>query len=118
MSILRQAAHDQLPQSLVLLYSNRRPEDSAFLAELQALEAQNKNFRLIATMTQMGKSSRPWAGERGMVDAALVKRVAGELAAPIYYLAGPPAMVEAMHQTLNSAGIDDDDIRSEEFYGY
>ena len=118
MSILRQAAKDRLPQQLVLLYSNRRPEDSAFLIELQQLEQQNENFRLLATMTQMSQSDRPWDGATGLVDEALVKRIGGDLSAPIYYLAGPPAMVEAMRQTLNDAGIGDDDIRSEEFYGY
>jgi ferredoxin-NADP reductase len=118
MSILRQAAKDQLPQRLLLLYSNRRPEDAAFLAELQQLEQQNKNFRLVATMTEMSKSSRSWQGETGLINEDLVKRVAGDLSASIYYLAGPPAMVEAIRQTLNQANINDDDIRSEEFYGY
>ena len=75
MSILRQAAKDQLPQDLVLLYSNRRPEDAAFLAELRELEQQNKRFRLIATMTQMDKSSQPWDGETRLIDEALVKKV-------------------------------------------
>ena len=118
MSILRQAAKDQLPQDLVLLYSNRRPEDAAFLAELRELEQRNKGFRLIATMTQMNKSSQPWDGETRLVDEALVKKVSAALLAPIYYVAGPPAMIEAVRQTLNRAGIDDDDIRSEEFLGY
>lgn len=118
MSILRQAAKDQLAQRLLLLYSNRRPEDAAFLAELQQLEQQNKNFRLVATMTEMSKSSRPWEGETGLIDEGLLKRIAGDLSAPIYYLVGPPGMVEAMRQTLNQAGINADDIRSEEFYGY
>jgi ferredoxin-NADP reductase len=118
MSILRQAAKDQLPQRLLLLYSNRRPEDAAFLAELKQLEQQNKNFRLVATMTEMSKSSRPWEGETGLINEELVKRVASDLPAPIYYLAGPPAMVEGMRQTLNRASINDDDIRSEEFFGY
>lgn len=117
-SILRQAAHDQLPQELILLYSNRRPEDAAFLTELQRLEQQYKHFRLVATMTQMSKSSRAWVGKTGWIDQALVRQIGGELAAPIYYVAGPPALVEAMRQTLNLAGVDDDDIRSEEFYGY
>ncbi|MGH8718412.1 MAG: ferredoxin--NADP reductase [Burkholderiales bacterium] len=118
MSILRQAAKDQLPQRLLLLYSNRRPEDAAFLAELKQLEQQNQKFRLVATMTGMSKSSRPWEGETGLINESLVKKVSGDLAGPIYYLAGPPAMVEAMRQTLNQANIDDDDIRSEEFFGY
>lgn len=117
-SILRQAAHDRLPQQLLLLYSNRRPEDAAFLAELQKLEAQNQRFRLLATMTQMSKSTQPWAGRSGPIDEALIHQVGDELVAPIYYLAGPPAMVDGMRQTLGQAGIDDDDIRSEEFYGY
>lgn len=118
MSILRQAANDQLGQRILLLYSNRRPEDAAFLDELQLLEGRNRNFRLVATMTEMSKSSRPWEGETGLIDEDLVKRACGELSAPIYYLAGPPAMVEAMRQTLNRMGVNDDDIRSEEFYGY
>ena len=118
MSILRKAAKDRSPQRLFLVYSNRRPEDSAFLAELQGLERQNKNFRLLATMTDMSKSARKWDGETGLVDADLVKRFVGDLAAPIYYIVGPPAMVGAMQETLRRAGIAEGAIRTEEFYGY
>ncbi len=118
MSILRQAAKHQLPQRLLLLYSNRRPEDAAFLAELQQLEQQNKNFRLVATMTEMSKSARKWDGETSFVNADLVKRFVGDLAAPIYYVVGPPAMVEAMQEVLSRAGVAEDNIRTEEFYGY
>jgi ferredoxin-NADP reductase len=37
---------------------------------------------------------------------------------PLYYLAGPPAMVGDVYQTLSDIGIADDAIHSEEFYGY
>ena len=118
MSMLRQAARDHAPHSLLLLYSNRRPEDAAFLGELQELERQNGNFRLVATMTEMSKSARKWGGQTGFVDADLIKRAAGGLMAPIYYGVGPPAMVAAMQETLRGTGVADNDIRSEEFYGY
>jgi ferredoxin-NADP reductase len=118
MSMLRQAAHDELAHPLLLLYSNRQPEDASFLTELQRLEQRNRNFRLVATMTQPEKSSQAWGGESGPINAALLKKTAGALTEPIYYLVGPPAMVEAMRQTLNAAGVDGDDVRSEEFYGY
>ena len=118
MSMLRQAARDHAPHSLLLLYSNRRPEDAAFLGELQELERQNGNFRLVATMTEMSKSARKWGGQTGFVDADLIKRAAGGLMAPIYYVVGPPAMVAAMQEMLRGTGVADDDIRSEEFYGY
>lgn len=118
MSMLRHAAHVSLPHSLVLLYSNRTPEGTAFLSELQRLEGEHPNFRLLATMTRMGESRRPWMGDIGQIDEALLKRIASDLANPVYYVAGPPAMVAAMRSTLERAGVDGDDIRSEEFYGY
>ncbi|MGE5469771.1 MAG: ferredoxin--NADP reductase [Bacteroidota bacterium] len=117
-SILRQATHDRLPQDLVLVYSNRRPEDAAFLDQLQQLAAQNSRFRLLATMTKMEASTRPWTGETGPVNESLLGKAAGQLVAPIYYLVGPPAMVESMRELLNRMGVDDDAIRSEEFFGY
>ena len=118
MSMLRHAAQQQSEHRLVLLYSNRRPEDAAFLAELQDLERRNRNFRLVATMTDMEKSAASWGGETGMIDADFLSRVLTDLPSAIVYLAGPPGMVEAMRAVLEKAGVDSDDVRSEEFYGY
>lgn len=118
MSILRQAAHDRSAQRLALVYSNRRPEDAAFLAELQQLERDLPSFRLLATMTDMARSAVQWPGETRLLDATLVTRAAQGMPRPIYYIVGPPGMVEAVSNALGQAGIDDNDIRSEEFYGY
>jgi ferredoxin-NADP reductase len=118
MSMLRQAARERSAQPLRLLYSNRRPEDAAFLAELQALERGNANFRLDATMTDMGRSSSRWNGHKGVVDAELIRSCTGGLHAPLYYVVGPPAMVLAMQETLRAAGVAEDAILTEEFYGY
>lgn len=118
MSMVRQATHDRLARRLLLLYSNRRPEDAAFLAELQRLEQQNDGFRLLATMTDVNQSARACRGAQGMIDAAMVQRLVGDAARPVYYLAGPPAMVEGVKAILGRAGVTDENIRSEEFYGY
>ena len=118
MSMLRHAANSASQQRLVLLYSNRRPEDSAFLSELQRMEGEHRNFRLVATMTGMAASRLPWMGETGQVDEALLKRIADGLPDPIYYVAGPPAMVAGLRDALERAGVAVDDIRSEEFHGY
>ena len=40
------------------------------------------------------------------------------LQGPIYYIAGPPAMVKAMRETLVSAGVEENDIKIDEFVGY
>jgi len=117
-SIVVRAAKDALPHQIVLFYSNRRPEDAPFLDELLHLQKENANYRLVATMTDMAKSKRKWEGETGYIDSAMLEKYLKGVPAPIYYIAGPPEMVSGLHSMLNAAGIDDDDIRLEDFAGY
>jgi ferredoxin-NADP reductase len=117
-SILLNAAHNKLPHRIFLFYSNRRPEDAPFLEELQSLEKRNPNFKLIACMTEIDESSHSWAGERGRITSqTLAKYLAGDSSA-IYYITGPPRFVAGMHSMLSGTGVDDDNIRTEEFGGY
>lgn len=117
-SMVLRAAKEKLAHRIFLFYSNRRPEDAAFLDELQALRQDNPNYRLIATMTEVGKSRRAWQGETGYISKEMLSKYLQGVASAIYYIAGPPAMVAGLRTMLNDAGIDDDDIRTEEFAGY
>jgi len=117
-SIVRQADHDQAPHKIYLFYSNRRPEDAAFLEALRSLERTNANFLLIATMTEMSRSSKKWDRETGLINKEMLLRHLGNLQGPIYYIAGPPAMVTDMRKMLVASNTDEDDIRTEEFAGY
>jgi ferredoxin-NADP reductase len=118
MSIVAQAAHDRLPYSLYLFYSNHRPEEAPFLDFIRRLENDNPNYHFIPTMTEMEKSKPSWDGERGYLDRAMLIKYLNNLNGPIYYLAGPPAMVAAMRKMLLETKVDEDDIRTEEFAGY
>ncbi len=118
LSILKQAAKDRLGHQLYLFYANRRPEDAAFLDELSQLAASYPNFHFIPSMSEMGKSQRPWKGETGFINREMLTRSLPQLTGPVYYIAGPPAMVAAMRQMLSAAGVDEDDVRTEEFGGY
>jgi ferredoxin-NADP reductase len=117
-SLLRQATHDRLARDLWMFYSNRRPEDAAFLDELVGLQQRNSRYRFIGTMTEMGKSSRPWSGETGFLDCAMIERHLKDLATSVYYVAGPPGLVETMQKMLAEAGVTDEAIRTDEFFGY
>ena len=117
-SIVRQAAHDKLPHKIFLFDSNNRPEDAAFLDELTEAQEENPNYTFIGTMTHMEKSSRAWHGEIGYITQAMLLKYIDDLTLPIYYIAGPQAMVQAMRGILNEAGVNDDNIRTEEFTGY
>jgi ferredoxin-NADP reductase len=117
-SILLDATARKLPHTIALFYSNRRPEDTAFLEEFQALERANPKFKMVATMTQMEKSRKAWTGERGPIDGDMLSRHLKAAQPPIYYVAGPPKMVKGLHSMLIRDGIPDDSIRTEEFDGY
>jgi ferredoxin-NADP reductase len=115
-SIVLDALARKLPHRMTLLYSNRRPEDAPFLKELQALASET--FTFVPTMTQVEGSHEPWRGERGYIDPAMLDRHVPRDGEPIYYLAGPQAMVTTMRDILEKVGVSRDDIRFEEFSGY
>ena len=117
-SIVLQAGHDKRPQKITLFYSNKTPADAAFLDELTEAQKTNPNFKLVATMTHLDGADASWKGQRGLINEEMIQKSVPHLVGPIYYLSGPPAMVEAMRRLLNKAGVDDDNIRSEEFAGY
>ncbi|MEO6981765.1 MAG: FAD-dependent oxidoreductase [Edaphobacter sp.] len=117
-SILLDAAHRKLPHHIVLFFSSHRPEDAPFLSELQALEKENKNYKFIGTMTQMDESTRSWQGERSFINEEMLDRYLEKVRSPLYYIAGLPVTVNALHAMLQQSGIDGDDIRTEEFAGY
>jgi len=118
LSMARHAARERLPHHLTLFYSNRRPEDAAFLPELQKLERLNPNYRLVATMAEAEKSAHPWSGETGFIRREMLERHLPDISKPVYYFAGPPAMTMAMSGMLTGMGVAEDSMRYEEFYGY
>jgi len=118
LSMVRHASLNKLPHELYLFYSNRRPEDAPFVTELEGLAQQNPNFHFVPTMTETEKSHRSWDGERGVITREMLTKHLPSLEEPVFYVAGPPAMVAAMRQMLLAAQVDEDDIRTEEFSGY
>jgi len=117
-SIVRQAHHERLPHDIYLFHANRRPEDAAFHEPLAQTAAVNDKLHFIPIMSALEGSHRPWDGEVGLVSKDLLVRHLRQLQGPIYYLAGPPGMVASLRDVLATAGVDEDDIRTEEFSGY
>src|SRR5688572_21508002 len=117
-SILTETIRDGgLPYSVVVFYANRRPQDAAFLDELRELAGQDANLTFVATMSGLDPTD-PWDGERGHIDGSMLARHLDGVSDAIYYLTGPPGMVKGLRTMLVSSGVDEDDIRTEEFTGY
>lgn len=115
-SIVAQATHDKSPIKITLLHANHSPDDAPFTADFERLAAENPNFTFIPVATRSAPDS--WTGERGHIDAGMIKRHVPDLRKPIFYLSGPESLVKAMRQLLVETGVNEDNIRTEEFTGY
>jgi ferredoxin-NADP reductase len=114
-SMLRFIRDERLPYRVTLIYSNRDRESTAFLDELQELEAALPDFRLVLTMTD----DAGWDGETRRVDGAfLADHLGGDLNGFTFMVAGPPGMAEGVQQELAQAGIAEENVIAQRFSGY
>ena len=114
-SMLLYIKEERLPYRIVLVYSNRDRDSTAFLEELQELERQIPGLRLILTMTD----DPGWEGETRRVDAEFVQdQLGGELDQYTFLVAGPPEMAEGVEQELEKAGVDEANVLVERYSGY
>jgi ferredoxin-NADP reductase len=118
LSMLSYATGQKLRHSIILFYANRYLEDAAFIDVLWKLERANPRFRFVPTLTRMANNNGGWKGKTGHISAEMLLTQVEIVRGPIYYIAGPPTMVAATRQTLSEVGVDEDDIRTEEFAGY
>lgn len=115
-SMIEWAIYERLSLSIALLYSNHTLKGTAFLEEFQTWAKQNPNFRFIPTLTR--EKTPSWPYEEGRIDEEKIKKYVKELERPIYYIAGPPTMVDSMRELLLKIGIPQQNIKIEKFSGY
>jgi ferredoxin-NADP reductase len=116
-SMLRSAAVNKLQIPISLFYANRSLNDAAFMENLRELERSMRNFTFVPTLTRIDSAYR-WNGETGHISPETLSTYVIHLQTSICYIAGPLAMVSSTRRVLIAAGVDGDDIRTEEFAGY
>ena len=118
LSMLSSVALNKLHPQITLFYANRYLEDAAFMDTLRELESSVETFHFVPTFTRVDKAYQEWKGETGHISPGMLSKHVSGLQSAICYIAGPPPMVSSARQALNEAGVDDDNIRTEEFAGY
>lgn len=113
-SMLRFIADEDLPYRVTLVYSNRNRDSAAFLEELDELERRIGGLRVLLTMTD----EPDWPGESRHLDADVLADLVGGLDRKTFLVAGPPAMAEAVADSLRAAGVSEDRVLSDKFSGY
>jgi ferredoxin-NADP reductase len=113
-SMLKYIAEENLPYRITLVYSNRDVESTAFLDELKELEQQIEGLRMVLTMTD----DPSWEGDSRRIDAEFLREQVGDLAGFTYLVAGPPAMVNSVGDSLEEAGVPEEQVLRSRFAGY
>jgi NAD(P)H-flavin reductase len=59
-----------------------------------------------------------WEGETRHLDADVLSELVGGLDGKTFLVAGPPAMAEAVADSLRAAGLPEERVLSDKFSGY
>ncbi len=114
-SICKNATDKGLDSKITLFYGCRTENDIAFRTELEKLKEQNKNLRIVFTINE---ATGQWKGKTGIINADMVKKELPDYKDNIFYTCGPPPMVKAMENLVESLGLSKAQLKLEYFTGY
>ena len=104
-----------LDTKITLLYGNRTENDIVFRKELEALQKQNANLKVVFTLNEADSG---WQGATGFINADMIKREIPDYKETVFYTCGPPVMVEVMEKLVAQLGLPDSQLKREYFTGY
>ncbi len=110
LSIVRDRAARGDGPRIVLLYNNHDRGDMAFADELARLAEVHSWLAYLPILTCPDPG---WSGARGLVTAAHIREVAGDLAEACCLVSGPAEMVQHGVDRLKECGVSADRIRLE-----
>lgn len=114
-SMIKYSLDQKLNANITLLYSNSRESDIAFKDELEGVQSENPDIKVIETITRPGPD---WKGVTGRIDAEMIKKFMPDYIERTFYTSGPQKMVNAMVSLLIELGIPKEQIKKEYFPGY
>ncbi len=115
-SMITYVAEKKLSTPITLFASFSTAQELIYYQELKGLE--NQYIKIIYILTQLEQSKGQWSGETGRISEEMIKKYVSDIALPLYYIAGPPAMVSAIEKLVRRMDVPTDHIRKENFVGY
>jgi ferredoxin-NADP reductase len=115
-SMCRYATDTGADVDIALLYGNASEDEIVFRDDFDAMQKENSNLKVIHTLACPVGS---WKGCCGFIDKSMICREFPDSAERVFYVCGPPAMVNCITPVLKSQlGVPDDRIILERFMGY
>jgi glycine betaine catabolism B len=115
-SIIEYVMDKNLSTDVLLLYSNRTDDDIAFKKELDFWQGRNKNIKVSYIVTDCQPRDKTCI--HGVIDKEMMVEKVYELNKRMFFIFGPPKMVEAMDNLCLDLGCSKESIKTERFVGY
>ena len=115
-SVIEYIVEEKLDTDVVLLYSNKIEEDIAFRKELDYWQSANRNIKVVYTVTDCEPKGASCV--LGRIDKNLFTSRVDDYEKRMFFIFGPPKMVEAMENLCLDTGCDSKNIKIENFIGY
>ncbi len=114
MSMLRHMRDTRDTRSVCLMYANKKESDIVFYNEISEMQAggypQLKVFHILS------EPNEGWEGETGHVNHEKIERLCGRsLDGKVFYVCGPPPMLNTIVNALKNLHVPDKRIRIEIF---
>jgi glycine betaine catabolism B len=125
-SMIKYATDKQLAVSIIMFDSNKDSDNILFKEEFDEWASINKNLKIIYTISDEDRHEQSladangWKGEYGRIDKTMILKYLDYniLNKSIFYICGPPSMLNAMQALLQELDIPKERIKVEEFTGY
>ena len=114
-SMCKYCADAGLDTKVAMIISNKMQQDIVFGDELDKMERGNENLKVVHTLTRADDS---WQGCRERICENLIVREIPDYKDYMFYLCGPPVMLDSMVSILDSLGIPKTQVKQESFVGY
>ncbi len=114
-SMIKYCTDKGIKSQITLLYGNRSEENIVFKEELDRMEKENGNLRIIHTLSRPGQE---WKGRQGHIDIQMVREEIPDYDDHVFYMCGPPSLVADCVSVLKALRISADKIKKEDFPGY
>ncbi len=115
LAMMRYLTDKKAPNKATLFFSNKTQEDVIYAKELGELPRKNPNLQVVHTLTREEETA-DWMGERGRVSAEMIEKYVPEPKNSLYYLCGPPLMVDGVVKILKEEmAIDPAKIKTEKY---
>ncbi len=111
--ILRYVSAKNLPTKVLLVYSNKTPDDIVYKKDLEEL-SKIPNIKIVNTITR-AKEEHKWEGETGRISEEIVKKNVSDITKPLYYICGSPEFSHTIESMLVKMGAPKERVHTEKW---